>query len=116
MLKPVDTANSDLVIDLASDRSRYRIAKTSDGYLITARTRDVIGLNITARWLHKTEEAALACGAVVMAGDAAFEAMGTPEFDTAMVAYGKAIEEHNAACERLGDKPLVGREIDEPGD
>jgi hypothetical protein len=38
---------------------RYRLIRTENGYLVTARQRDNIGLLFAAEWLHRTLEAAI---------------------------------------------------------
>ena len=45
-----------VLIDHVDGEYRYRLAKIDGGYLITARTRDALGLTFIAEWLHETEE------------------------------------------------------------
>jgi hypothetical protein len=120
-LKPVASSDDPrVIVDQITDKCRYRVAKTPNGYLITARTRDMVGLTLILEWLHKSEESAMACAVAVMAGDRLWDAMMAPKsdaalpaYEAAMLAYETAVADHNEVCDRLDDRPLIGREVRE---
>jgi hypothetical protein len=89
---------------LVKDGYRYRIGRTPMGYLITARTRDALGLSIVSKWLHQAEEAAIACmDAMVGTSDRLSE-----EF---LMACQAATRRHNEICRRFDDPSRVGHEV-----
>ena len=120
-LKPVASFDDPrMIVDQITEKSRYRVAETPNGYLITARTRDMVGLTLVLEWLHKSEEAAMACAVAAMAGDRLWHAMMAPKSDATQLAYEAArlafetaVAEHNEVCDRLDDRPLIGREVRE---
>ena len=103
---------AELLVDRTTGDYRYRVAATPLGYLITARSRDAVGLLITEQWLHREREAALACAAAVEAAHVAWKAMSTGHFEGALAAMQRATEAHNEVCERLGDPPVIGRDVE----
>jgi hypothetical protein len=102
----------EIIAERSDGDHRYRITRTPAGYLVTARSRDAIGAMIVAEWLHRSEEASLACMAAVEAGNVAFRAImqGMPS-EGLLRRYGELIDAHNATCERLDDLPRVGQEV-----
>ena len=111
-LTPVH-GSADVIAEHVEADQRYRISRTDHGYLVTARSRDLVGAIVVSEWLHRTEIAARACMAAVIAGQAAFRAIGIGSAEDAMRRFQAATDEHNALCERLADSPLVGAEVRE---
>ena len=110
-LTPVH-GSADVIAEHVEADQRYRISRTpTHGYLVTARSRDLVGAIVVAEWLHRTEIAARACMAAVIAGQSAFRAIGIGSAEDAMLRFQAATDEHNAVCERLADSPLVGAEV-----
>ena len=101
-----------LLLDRVTGNYRYRVAATPVGYLVTARSRNAIGLLIMEQWLHREREAALACAAAVESFHVAWKAMGTAHAGGTMAAMQRASAAHEAVCARLGDQPAVGREVE----
>jgi hypothetical protein len=95
---------------LVEDGYRYRIARTPMGYLITARTRDPLGLSIVSEWLHQAEEAAIACMDAVLAWNAM---VGTSDrlSEEFLMACQAATRRHNEICRRFDDPSRVGHEV-----
>jgi hypothetical protein len=86
---------------------RYRLSRIAAGYLLSARSRRQLGVLLPVEWLYRTEEAARAGLACIMAFHAAWR---TP----ALLGRFEALNaQHTAACERLNDLPLMGRDIRE---
>jgi len=106
------TGSAEVILNQVDGDQRYRIARTSSGYLITARSRDMMGAMVLAEWLHKTEEAARACVDVATATSAAFRGIqrGVPTAGL-LAAMEQAVARHNEVCDRIGDKPLVGEDV-----
>jgi hypothetical protein len=93
-------------------KHRYRIIRTENGYLVTARQRDHFGLLFAAEWLHRTPEAANACLDVVMAFHATWRAAqaGLPTQGLER-RFDEANARHKQMCEELKDEPLNGQEV-----
>jgi hypothetical protein len=75
-LKAID-GGAEVVLDEVDADHRYRVLRTGarlPSYLITARSRDAVGAVIIAEWLHRTQEAALACAEVARASNMVFRA------------------------------------------
>lgn len=94
-----------------TDGYRYRVAKLDAGFLITARSRDVLGLTMTEQWLHKREDVAMACVHAVIAGHILWKAMNTGLFAGASAAFDQALENHNALGNTFDDPPVTGRMV-----
>ena len=111
--RPIRTieGGAELVRDLVEGGHRYRITKTSSGYLITGRTRNTLSQWIPVEWFHRTEEAAIACLEAVMACNAIFARSDKRRSETALMAFEAATQRHNEACERLDDPPLTTQEV-----
>lgn len=98
----------------ADGDNRYRIVRTEKGFLITARTRDQLGVLLPCEWLHRTEEAAQACLDAVMGMNALWVAVshGYPT-----KALGERLDRlndrHTRLCADLDDYPLIGQEVKE---
>ena len=112
-MKIVPTAPLEFLLDQVSNGYRYRVIKTPLGYLITARSRDLLGLMIPCEWLHRTNEAAVACALAAIAANQYWELRSTDAEPAALQDMSDALEEHSRICEQLGDSPLVGEEVRE---
>ena len=90
----------------------YRVVRTERGHLVTARTRNELGMLLPNEWLHRTEEAALACLDAAMAFNAYWQAitMGYP-VEALERKLGHLMARHKELCERLDDVPLIGQEV-----
>lgn len=90
----------------------YRVVRTDRGHLVTARTRNELGMLLPCEWLHRTEEAALACLDAVMAFNAYWRAMtmGYP-VEALERKLDHLTARHKELCERLDDAPLIGQEV-----
>lgn len=112
MVIEVLPGGGEIIAERSTRSQRYRAVRTPNDYLVTARSRDAVGAVIVAEWLHRTEEAAIACMTAVEAGNAAFEAImqGLPAGEL-LGRYERLSEAHRAICDRLGDFPLIGREV-----
>lgn len=104
-------AAAEIVHEQVTAGYRYRVALTPMGYLVTARSRDVLGLAITEQWLHREKETAMACVHAVVASHVAWGAMGKAHANGALSAMEAATAHHKAICDKLDDHPLVGREV-----
>ena len=96
-----------------AESHRYRLAKVDGGYLITARTKDPLGLIAISEWLHETEEAARACLDAIKASNDAWEAMQSrsPDIEARFSEMETKLAAHRAACARQNDHPLIGDEV-----
>lgn len=101
----------DIIWHQVTDSYRYRVARTEAGYLITARSRDVLGLTMNEQWLHKREDVAMACVHAVIAGHTLWKAMNTGLFTGASAAFDQALEAHNALGNTFDDPPVTGRMV-----
>lgn len=110
---PINTSPADVISTHTSRDNRYRAVQTPRGYLITARSRDQIGLLVSAQWLHRTEESARACVHTVIACDQAFAAMATGQAESANAVFSRASDAHKEVCVRLSGEPIIGREVQE---
>lgn len=92
---------------------RYRLTSTDRGYLLSCAQRTEIGLMIgPSEWLYRTREAAEKGLTLIMLMNAWWSAMthGYPAGDLPSRCE-IAGAEHAEAVARLGDQPLVGREV-----
>ena len=106
------SGSAEIIAAEVDDDHRYRILKTDRGYLLIARARNEAGVLIPAEWLYRTEEAARAGLAGIMAFHAAWRAAlrGWP-VDALFEPLEALDAQHTATCERLDDAPIMGREV-----
>jgi hypothetical protein len=110
-METVPSPGAKIIYDAISGDYRYRIAETPMGFLITARSRDLVGLVITEEWLHRTERAARACMEAVEAGHRAWKSIGQQHSSGAMATFERLSETHRAICLKSDDQPVVGQEV-----
>ncbi|MET3524213.1 hypothetical protein [Mesorhizobium abyssinicae] len=94
---------------------RYRITLTPRGYLVSCAQKGETGLILgPSEWLYRTQEAAEKGLNFVMLMNAWWTAMarGYPAGDLPARCE-TAAAEHREAVKRLGDQPLIGREVAE---
>ncbi len=93
-------------------KHRYRITRTDSGFLITARSRDEIGLWLVCEWLHRTPEAANSCLDAVMSFNALWLAVSAGMPTEALFQKAERLSaEHRALCEHLNDMPIIGQDV-----
>jgi hypothetical protein len=103
--------NTEIIFYQATAGHRYRVVRTDLGYLITARSRDGIGLALPEQWLHKRRETALACAEAAIAAHTMEACRLTGHFEGAAAAFEKASSIHTALCEKMDDQPVIGHKV-----
>jgi len=89
-----------------------RLTRIDEGFLITAHNPDV-RIWILSEWLHRTREAADACFETVKGLHAALRVIKAGLPADALLQKAQALSNsHNQLCDRLGDYPRVGPEVE----
>jgi len=103
---------ADLVRSEADGDHRYRITRTHQGYLITSRSKNELGLYLACEWLHRTPEAANACLDAIICFNALWRAMTKGYPTEALLQKSEGLNAaHSQLCQQLDDSPLVGQEV-----
>jgi hypothetical protein len=110
-MKAVQTTTPEPLIDQVSEGHRYRVIKTPRGYLVTSRISGEMGLIFPAEWLHRTDKAALACVAAIIAFDDASSIKGMTAAEGAIAVFETASKAHTEIYQQLDDAPLVGQVV-----